>query len=45
MDDKTLENDLWALAKKNNATIYEIDPREIVVSGWARAAFVLSGLL
>ena len=36
MDDKTLENELKALAKKNNAQIYEIDPREIVVSEWVR---------
>ena len=34
MDDKTLENQLKALAKKNNAQIYEIAPREIVVSEW-----------
>ena len=36
MDDKTLENELKALARKNNAQIYEIDPREIVVSEWVR---------
>jgi len=36
MDDKTLENELKALAKKNDAQIYEIDPREIVVSEWVR---------
>ena len=36
MDDKTLENELKALARKNNAQIYEINPREIMVREWVR---------
>jgi predicted metal-binding protein len=36
IDDETLENELTDLAKKNNAEIYSIDPREIVVSDWVR---------
>ena len=36
MDDKTLESELKSLAERKNAQIYEIDPREIVVSEWVR---------
>lgn len=36
MDDKTLENELKALARNNNAQIYEINPREIMVREWVR---------
>jgi predicted metal-binding protein len=36
MDDETLESDLKAVAERKNAQIYEIDPREIVVSEWVR---------
>jgi predicted metal-binding protein len=36
MDDKKLEIELRAMAKKNKAELYPVDPEDIVVSEWVR---------